>query len=329
MKKHFLITIDTEGDDLWGNAATLTTRNAGFLERFQTLCERFGFKPCYLTNHEMAIDPVYQAFARDVISRETAEIGMHLHAWNSPPLHPETDHGGEDKAYLIEYPLEVMRAKIATMTHLLEDTFGVKMVSHRAGRWAFDGRYAKLLVEHGYKVDCSVTPHVDWSQTRGARQGRGGTDYREFPESAYWLDECDIGQAGSLPLLEIPMTTRPKYSSIVQGLKDTVNRLRGKSRPRSMSWLRPRGGNAREMITLADRVGAGGSDYLEFMLHSSEFMPGGSPTFRTEADIEELYRDLEALFTHLARDYSGATLAEYHAGHVERHGLPAAAASRA
>ena len=39
-----------------------------------------------------------------------------------------------------------MRAKVDYMTRLLEDTFQTKMVSHRAGRWAFDERYARLLV---------------------------------------------------------------------------------------------------------------------------------------------------------------------------------------
>ncbi len=327
MNKQFLITIDTEGDDLWGNAAELKTRNAGFLERFQELCERYGFKPCYLTNHEMAIDPVFQRFGRDVIARGTAEIGMHLHAWNSPPDYPAVDYQGQDKAYLIEYPLEIMRAKIDTMTKLLEDTFGVKMVSHRAGRWAFNEHYARLLVDYGYKVDCSVTPHVDWSRTSGSRDGKGGTDYSQFPERAYWLDSHDISRAGNSPLLEIPMTTRPKYSAFVQGLKDSIDRLRGKSRPRSMKWLRPRGGNAAEMIALADRVLGEGGDYLEFMLHSSEFMPGGSPTFRNEADIEQLYRDLEAVFAHIANTHTGATLADYYASFVERNGEPAITAN--
>lgn len=37
-----------------------------------------------------------------------------------------------------------------------------------------------------------------------------------------------------------------------------------------------------------------GNDYVEYMLHSSEYMPGGSPTFQNERDIERLYADLEA-----------------------------------
>lgn len=57
-KKPFLITIDTEGDNLWGrNAGAATVRNAEHLPRFQELCGRFGFKPTHLTNREMARAP--------------------------------------------------------------------------------------------------------------------------------------------------------------------------------------------------------------------------------------------------------------------------------
>ena len=84
----FLITIDTEGDDIWGRHATVTTENARFLPRFQNLCRDHGFKPTYLTNYEMAIDPRYQEFGRSVLRAGEGEIGLHVHPWNSPPLDP-------------------------------------------------------------------------------------------------------------------------------------------------------------------------------------------------------------------------------------------------
>ena len=61
-------------------------RKIRIFTRFQQLCERFQFKPVWLTNYEMAIDEAYIEFAQDVIARNTGEIGMHLHAWNSPQL---------------------------------------------------------------------------------------------------------------------------------------------------------------------------------------------------------------------------------------------------
>ena len=53
--KKFIITIDTEGDNLWewkfGDA--ITTENVKYLPRFQNLCNDFGFKPVWLTNYEI------------------------------------------------------------------------------------------------------------------------------------------------------------------------------------------------------------------------------------------------------------------------------------
>src|SRR5262249_27520587 len=65
-KTAFLITIDTEGDDIWGHPDRITTENSRFLPRFQRLCQEHGFKPTYLVNYEMAIDPRFQEFGRSV-----------------------------------------------------------------------------------------------------------------------------------------------------------------------------------------------------------------------------------------------------------------------
>ena len=119
----FIITIDTEGDDLWARPREITTRNAEYLPRFQSLCERFRFKPVYLTNYEMAMSDVFVEFARDVLARGAGEIGMHLHAWNSPPLEPLTSDDFRYQPYLIEYPERVMKEKIKTLTRLLEERF--------------------------------------------------------------------------------------------------------------------------------------------------------------------------------------------------------------
>jgi len=310
-KPAFLITIDTEGDNLWQKDGNLTTENARYLPRFQSLCEKYGFKPVYLTNYEMAIDPFYIEFARDVIARNTAEIGMHLHAWNSPPLVALTDDDWHYKPYLIEYSDDVMKQKVGFMTKLLEDTFQTKMISHRAGRWAFDERYAALLIEHGYQVDCSVTPKVDWRGAKGAPNGTGGTNYRHFPTQSYFMDVNNIGRAGHSSLLQVPMSIQYKHSAFLNGIKSGYDRLRGKSRSPSVHWLRPMGGNVATMQQVVEQTLADGSDYVEYMLHSSEYMPGGSPTFKTDADIEQLYRDLEALFSWLQPKVTGMTLAEY------------------
>jgi hypothetical protein len=78
-------------------------------------------------------------------------------------------------------------------------------------------------------------------------------------------------------------------------------------------WLRPNGRNGLQLLEIVEEILAEGRSYAEFMLHSSEFMPGGSPTFQTEADIERLFNDLSVLFSAVRGRFRGATLAEYHA----------------
>ncbi|WP_127959417.1 polysaccharide deacetylase family protein [Serratia microhaemolytica] len=311
-KPAFIITIDTEGDNLWQNQQHASTLNAQFLPRFQMLCEKYNCKPVYLTNYEMAMDAQYREFGRDVIARQTAEIGMHLHAWNNPPLAPLTDNDWRYKPYLIEYPAELVRAKVDHITKLLEDIFQVKMRSHRAGRWAFNALYANLLVEYGYQVDCSVTPGVTWQYSVGNPQGHGGSDYRHFPSHAYFVDLKDIAKPGNSPLLEVPMSIHNKYSSFFNTIKQRVDSLRGKKRSPSTLWLRPNGRNLHSMKQVVKRTLANNYDYIEFMLHSSELMPGGSPTFQTTQDIEALYQDLEQLFEWLSTITVSKTLAEYY-----------------
>jgi hypothetical protein len=305
----FLITIDTEGDNLWARPHEITTRNAEWLPRFQALCESFGLVPTYLVNYEMAVSQVFQRFAHDVIDREAAEIGMHLHAWNSPPIVPLTSDDFGNAPYLTRFPRTVMADKVGFMTELLRRTFQVPITSHRAGRYGFNGDYARLLAEHGYLVDCSVTPGVSWTAD-------GGPDFTRAGRHPYFLDFGDVCRAGSSTLLEVPVTIVPEPRSIVDPLRTRLaprsfarrvfTRLRA-----SMAWLRPNGRNGRRMARLAGEVADREETHVEFILHSSELMPGGSPQFRSTKAIESLYDDLRALFSVAQRRFRGAGLSAF------------------
>lgn len=311
----FLITIDTEGDNLWERPREITCRNAEYLPRFQSLCERFGFCPTYLTNFEMATSGAFIEFGKEVLRNGTGEIGMHLHAWNSPPVEPLTADDFEDHPYLMEYPEAVMRTKIGVMTDLLEDTFQIKMLSHRAGRWGFDEVYARLLVERGYQVDCSVTPHVSWRSASGVPGGRGGADFTQFPDHEYLVDLSDISREGTSSLLELPMTIIA--SRVLQAApwlyeNPSIARVVRRIAP-PVHWLRPNGRNMQPMLSIVDHAIHDKKPYIEFMLHSSEFMPGGSPTFHGDSQIETLYSHLEELFERIGRHFVGMTLRDYYA----------------
>ena len=73
-------------------------------------------------------------------------------------------------------------------------------------------------------------------------------------------------------------------------------------------WIRPNGDNLEEMKYVLDQTYVSDRDYAIFMIHSSELMPGGSPTFKDERSIEKLYKDLEALFAYASVKYEGIRL---------------------
>lgn len=264
-------------------------------------------------NYEMAIDPLFRKLAKRWIKEDRAEIGMHLHAWNTPPLYRLTEDDFFNQPLLIEYPPDIMRQKLEFMTKLLEDTFEVKVISHRAGRWGFNETYAKLLVELGYKVDCSVTPGISWERVRG------GPDYRGFPTEAYFVNLDNIRERGKNDLLEVPVSIVYIYNyfverlfTISEKLAVTIgNKLRVISSPK-LTWLRPKRKNLKYMLRLLDRAITLKWTYVEFMLHSSELMPGGSPKFKTQDAIDKLYYDIETLFRKASSCFEPVTLSEFY-----------------
>ena len=302
-KKYFIITIDNEEDNQWDCNAASTTENARYLQRFQELCNRYGFKPVYLTTYHMAKNPIFVKFAKQHLKTNSCEVGMHLHAWCSPPEY-QLETKTNNRAYLIEYPYEIMEEKIRYLDKLLEDTFEQKIVSHRSGRWALNQQYIELLSKYGYLCDCSVTPGIDWSNHTG-ETGYPGSNYRAMPKTPYVL---------SKQLLEVPVSIRNlRYFDLgsIHSMKGLVREgyhlFHGKK-----TWIRPSNNSLYQMIKLAEKIYSEKTDYLMFMIHSSELMPGGSPYYPTEESIEKLYVTLEELFNHLSKYYQGVTLKEYY-----------------
>lgn len=310
-KKKFLISIDTEGDNLWewSRGKEITTENTKYLKRFQSLCDKYGFKPTYLTNYEMASDDAFLDFAEETMKYNGCEIGMHLHAWNSPPDYELTERKDgitSGCSYLIEYPESVMDEKIAFMTEYIEKRFGKKPITHRAGRWAMNGKYFAMLEKYGYRYDCSVTPRMNWGGAAGYTNGSRGSDYTNEPSVPYFVNGTG--------LVEIPVTVKENhrvYKDNVKTVKHKLGNIYRAMKGHGNIWLRPNGKNIENLVYLADKVAKSKDGYLMFMLHSSELMPGGSPTFETKESIEALYRDLDVLFEHISKEYEGMTVGDY------------------
>lgn len=307
--KYFLISVDTEGDNQWDPSKEVSTQNVEYIPRFQELCEKYGYKPVWLSNYEMVCDDKYVDYMKPKQDKGLCEIGMHLHAWFTPPEYP-LEKKTDQRDYLIEYPYEVMEQKIITMTDLIEEKFGTKPVSHRSGRWAMDDRYFKLLKQYGYKIDCSVTPHVSWEKNLGST-GLGGTNYSEYNEKPY------VTEYG---LLEIPVTIRHiRYldANRMTGFLDSLREIKRWILGRDQ-WLRffETGSylGIRKMLEKNKN-----EEVLLFMIHSAELMPGGSPYFKDSNDIEALYKGIEDMFKFVQKmNYKGITMKDFYKIEMEQ-----------
>lgn len=310
MKKSFIITIDTEGDNLWAwkHGNPIATENTLFLQRFQDLCNKYGFKPVWLTNYEMIEDDRYVDFISKAVSSGCGELGMHLHAWNNPPLYelPLNQNGAP---YLIEYPTEIIEQKIEYITKLINERTGIKPTSHRAGRWAMNSLYYDMLIKYGYTADCSVTPLMNWNRSLGQTAGSTGIDYSRASRSPYYVSGKNIGGA----VLEIPMTTKIAHDLIFGKGGSLKNKLGSIKRAMfgNAVMFRYTGNNLRQLEKWAVEKASSAEDYLMFMMHSSELAAGLNPTIKTSADVEKMYADLDKLFSLIDKYYVGVTLAEY------------------
>lgn len=307
MEKSFIITIDTEGDNIWGwrYGDNISTENSLFLGRFQKLCDKYGFKPVYLTNYEMVMDSRFTLFAKKASRENRCEIGMHLHAYNTPPFYDIGAYYPNNFPFITEYPEEVITEKIHTMTKVLSSVFETDIISHRAGRWSINDIYLRQLKKSGYLIDCSATPTIDWSNTVGLSKGSCGTNYINCPQETHYMDNN---------LLEVPVTVRKIRKSFIDNPKTAMDYARMIKRNiyGQTLWLRPNGKNLSEMEFLIEMEKNNNNiDYIMFMLHSSELMPSGSPTFKTKECIDKLYEDMECIFKKISEFCVGRTLREY------------------
>ena len=303
----FIITVDTEGDNQWAKEKKITTENLKFLPRFQKLCEKYGFIPTYLVSYEITQSTEGIKMLVEWQNQNKAEIGAHLHPWVMP------DYKGEGKVYPSELAGLDLKQQLEILTRSIEEKFGNRPTSYRAGRWGFDGRQAEILSELGYLVDCSVSPKVSWEKILGMVGGKGGPDFRFNGVNPYYV----FGN-----LLEVPLTIlftgilkkeKNAFANFFLGLrsgflKKILNKIFFRQK-----WLRifP-GSKVGDWINIYKSAKLNKLPCLEFMIHSSELMPGGSPYAKNKYAVDLIYFQLEKMFAYFrSQGLKGVSLSEF------------------
>ncbi len=286
MSVPFFLTVDTEGDNVWGRLKDVTSVNTEKLYRFQELCEKYDVKPIYLTNYEAAINTEYQKFIEK--HKDNLEVGLHLHAWNSPPSYDLTDDDNKNHPYLHEYPDNMIEEKIDFMVKLLKETFKCDIISHRGGRYSISEKMIEVLADNGIKIDCSVVPGIDWSNNTGDPKGKGGPNFKGSQSNINMIYD---------KMIEIPVSTYRinKYFDLLNQT-NIIRRGFGKVFNYKNSILRSKVDNYTEMQKVVKWNLANKATHLEYIIHSSELVCGQSPLINSKIEEDILYNNLEKLF---------------------------------
>jgi hypothetical protein len=300
-----LVSIDTEEDNWVPTRGATSLGNVRELPRLQALLERWRVRPTYFVSYQVATDRDAASVLRELCAGGRAEIGAHLHPWNTPPLsEPFTPRN----TMLKNLPPAVQVAKLQRLTEAVGAIAGERPRAFRAGRWGLGPETVAALIECGYAIDSSVMPFVDWRETDG------GTDFFGAPLMPYRLgpDRDVRTPQPDGALLEIPVSagyTRAPFqvwgrvhraldAPSVRALRLTALASRFGLRRVVLS---PETAGVADLLQLSHRLIERKTGVLHLFWHSPSLRPGLTPFTATASDVARLYTTLEEYFAGLER----------------------------
>ncbi len=286
------ISIDTEEDNWDPAVEDVTVRNIDELRRLDEMFGSLDVRATYFVTYQVAANPGAAAIMRGIHEGATAEIGAHLHPWNTPPL-----LGVEKRVSMLrDYPPEIQQAKLESLLTELEKSMGVRPTSFRAGRFGVGRATIQALIENGIHIDSSVTPLLTW-------ESQGGPSFIGAPNLPYRLEDGEDvrSHSSSGSVIEVPVTvgfTRfppDSWSRIARLFANPLARtlhLPGAAYRVGLVQrviLTPETYTADEMLRVSRRFLAAGAPYLHMYLHSSSLLAGMTPFGRTQELVDGIY----------------------------------------
>ena len=307
-----IVTIDTEAEFDWAGPFLQTHTSVRNLSRqhiVQDIYDRFGVRPVYFVDYAVATQPEGYEPIRAIHQSGRCEIGAHLQAWETPPFL----EANEDRtSFNQNLPAWLQKEKLQRMTAAIVETFGIKPISYRAGRYGVGEEAARILAEVGYKVDLSVLPGHDLRPLHGP-------DFRWTFNQPYWFGE-------QAELLEIPLTSG--FVGLLAGTKQPPSRnaslYRLLTRPELAQFhapgvfarlgvlerivLTPESSSIGELKRLTRSLLRRGRRVLVFNYHSSALLPGFTPHIRSEADVARMLQTIEQYLEFFLKELGGVTM---------------------
>ena len=290
------VTIDVEEEGLFSGNYDLqgsSVKNVTNLRALAPIFMDLGIRPTLLVSYQVARDKGHHEFLAQLRENWGAEIGAHLHTWNTPPFEP-SPHAMPVPSELIS--TEILKAKFLTLLDSL-NIMGINPVSFRMGRFNMGPKMFSVLEQSCIRVDSSIAP---------MRRYYGGPDHLTAMTDPYFPDPQALLSEGTSHILEVPVTILP----IFPGLGVMLERLAGSNilPGRWVSWFAQYLGSipSQPMLTGLGRLKTAvrlhsirKGEVITVFFHSSELLPGGCPQHPTFGHVELFLEKLRRFLTWL------------------------------
>lgn len=288
---YIIVSIDTECDcsPTWHVSSPVTFKGVtiGIKNILQPLFDDLEVKPVYFLSHEVMEDDESREVLRNISNR--CELASHLHsAFIEPQKRQGFMEGVMRHEMQRQYAYEIEYAKMKKLTDLFVHCFGQTPVSFRAGRYGIGSNTGKILMELGYKVDSSVTPHIHWKDP----YVKDAPNFIGLPEDPYWVSESgDIWIRGKGTLLEVPISIR------------VAPRILSRFWRKQVCWFRPWVTSTESMKKMLDvglhkEQALGQEQAMVMMFHNMEVIPAASPYPQTGKDVQNYVASLKETLVH-------------------------------
>src|SRR6185437_12855139 len=286
-----VVVVDTEEEFDWGapfDSNSRSTTNILYQSLAQEIMDQHGVVPTYVIDFPVASTPQAVSSLRAIADEGRCEIGAHLHPWVSPP---EEEPVNTYNSFPGNLPAALEREKLARLTDQIERAFRHRPTIYKAGRYGLGPATFQILRELGFRIDTSVVPHTDFSDS-------GGPDFTAFPFGPFRAGADLIGLPLSVHFAGVLATAGATlYPALARS--PTPLRLLGVSaRFRLLERLRlsPEGHNLQDMKRHTRSALARGERYFMLTYHSSTLLPGGTPYAKDLAEREAFLQTLDGYF---------------------------------
>lgn len=265
--------------------------NVSSLSRLEFLTREFGFPLTLLCTWPVLTNAGCAVQLRRWQDELNAEVGLHLHPWNTPPTRPLSTAWTPSECL----GRDALAAKLENLVVACRQVTGRDPRSFRMGRFDLGSQIRDLLPAHGIRVDSSVVP-MSWTS---AISGSFLASSDPYPLL------CD--NQGKTRLLEVPLTMAalsPRLSTWFWKLANDLPPHVKRPFFKIFQSLAVVGTQPVWYPLPSMKLGVRlhlqrGGTLIHLFLHSSELCPGACPHLPDEAAVSRLMKRLRVFLVWL------------------------------